>query len=126
MKEIHQLYLTNSKQIEKCSKFTKFSISAVEQAASYGKGTITTHVVIFCWGMNIPLKQLSNYIPKLRKISAGSEKIDYMEELLAKVLRNYKIDEIIAWLELLLQRYKIELKLGLRKKPGRPSKKKSP
>lgn len=123
IKEIHALYLFDGEQIASCVKKTKLSKSRVEQAVWYGKGTITTHVVIFCWGLKIPLNQISKCVPKLRKAIAPNETRDYFNELMEKVLALYKLDEIIAWLELLLAKYKIEAKLGLRKKLGRPKNK---
>ena len=123
VKEIHGLYLFNGTQIAECVKKTKLSKSRVEQAVWYGKGTITTHVVIFCWGLKIPLGQISKCIPKLRKLVESTDKRSYFDKLLEKVLTLYKLDEIIAWLELLLAKHKIESKLGLRNKVGRPKKK---
>ena len=122
IKEIHALYLFDSSQIAACVKKTKLSKSRVEQAVWYGKGTITTHVVILCWGLKVPLNQISKCIPKVRKAIATTEKKDYFNELMEKVLTLYRLDELIAWLELLLAKYKIESKLGLRKKPGRSKK----
>ena len=78
IKEIHAIYLFDGEQIVECARKTKLSKSRVEQAVWYGKGTITTHVVILCWGLQIPLSQISKCIPELRRVITSKDKQDIL------------------------------------------------
>lgn len=119
IRQVHALYLNDTGQFEKCSQSTGVRENTIRQAVKYGKGSVTTHLNLFCWGINVPLTSLPKHIPKLRKIVVTSGKLEHFELVLQKVLKFYNIDEVIAVMELLLDKYKIESRLGLRKKPGR-------
>ena len=121
---VHNLYLIDAKQEEACALALGLSSSAVYQARRKGKGTLKTHLKIFCWGVKIDPSHLIRYVPKLKKLSRAKSKIDHLEQLIASLLRYYPLDELIAMIQLLLDKYKVEEKLGLRKKPGRPKKSK--
>ena len=120
---IHSLYLHDQEQIIKCSKILGLSLNTIDQAKRYGKGSINTHVSIFCWGVQVSPSKLINIIPQLKNITKCVNKVTYFDELLMKALQFYSIDELIATLQLLIDVYKVEFRQIRKKRLGRPPKK---
>jgi hypothetical protein len=119
---LHKSYLPNVEEMRKAAKVTGLSLSTVNQAALYGKGSAITHGLLLCYGLKIKPESLGGHLPKLRKTFAGAEKFSILDEQIQKVLRVYSVDEIIVTLELMLAKDKLEKNLGLKKQVGRPKK----
>lgn len=120
---LHRSYLPNTEAMKKAAAETGLSLSTVNQAVSQGKGSAVTHGLLICFGLQIKSDKLDAHLPKFKKIFAGAEKFTVLDEMIQKALKTYTVDEMIVWLELLHAKAKIEQKLGVKKKPGRPSKK---
>lgn len=121
---LHKSYLPHTEDMRKAAKATGLSVSTVTQATTLGKGSTETHGLLICYGLKIEPKALDTFLPKFRKVFAGSEKLSALDEKFQKVLRVYSVDEVIVFLETMLAKDKIEKNLGLKKSVGRPSKKK--
>ena len=119
---VHSIYLYDKEQEKACAQALGLSLTAIYHAKTQAKGTIFTHGRIFCWGMRIPADKLKNFFPRIKKTVVAKDKINYFDKLLIKALKLYSIDELTATLQLLLDKYKIEERVRLRKKPGRPRK----
>lgn len=117
---LHKTYLTNLEDMRRAAEVCGLSISTVNQAVVHGKGSAVTHGLLICYGMGIKSENLDSYLPKFKKVFTGSEKLSTLDERIQKVLKHYSVDELIAWLELLLAKNRIEENLGVRKKVGRP------
>jgi len=119
---LHKSYLPNIEEMRRASSKTGLSLSTVNQAVNLGKGSAVTHGLLICYGLKLNAEHLAAHLPKFRKIFSGAEKISVLEEKIQAALRAYSLDEMLVWLEVLLAKDKIERKLGLKKRPGRPKK----
>lgn len=120
VQELLGLWYSEPESWTEASEKTKIPRERIRQAVKYGKGSIDSIGILVAHGFGIKPSQLSSLIPKLRKEISREASGDwaYFNDLLEKVIARYSLKELIAWLELLIQKFKIEKKLGLRRKTG--------
>jgi len=119
---LHKSYLPNIEEMRKAAKITGLSLSTVNQATTNGKGSAVTHGLLICYGLKLNPESLDSFLPKFKKLFAGSEKFSVLDQRIQKVLEVYSLDEVIIFLETMLAKDKIERSMGLKKRAGRPRK----
>lgn len=88
------------------------------QARDYGKSPIVM-VELLLAGFDVKPDEFSRYVPKIRKFLKNKKELSILDELFEEVIRMYGVNEVIAWLRLLIAKHEIKEELGLSPKKGR-------
>jgi hypothetical protein len=124
LKAILELMYADSKDLRAAALRVGLPFETARQARDYGKGSVTTINGLILNGLGIAPQDIQKHLPKIRKMFNKTGELTSVERLIEEALSKYGQNELIAWLRLLLARYEIEKDLGIRKKAGRPPKKK--
>lgn len=114
----------DQKDLRKAAEELGLPLETARQARDYGKGSVVTINGLLLHGLGIRPQDLQRHMPKVRKMFEQIGELTTLEKLIEEVLSKYGQNDVVAWLRLLLARYEIEKEVGIRKGPGRPTKKK--
>jgi len=104
-------------------KFYGVAESTVYQAHR-GEGTQATYELLLCGFYKATPAQLKKTLTSIIKTLSKKPILSDMEEIIQDTWSLYGDHEFAAKLKILQATYQIEIDLGVRKKPGRPPKKK--
>ena len=105
------------------SNFYGIAESTVYQAHR-GEGTQNVYELLLCGHYEITPSQLKKSLNTIIKTISKKPILTDMEEIIQETWSLYGDHEFAAKLKILQATYKLEIELGVRKKPGRPPNKK--
>lgn len=104
----------------KTSEERKKNRERARQARDYGK-SVTVMLELILDSTDLDTKDIHKKIAKILN-SKRTGQLKVFDELMAEVIKMYGLNEVIAWLRLLIAKHEIREEMGLIKKRGRKPK----
>lgn len=120
---LQAIYPADYASLKQAAKELNIEFERARQARQYGKGSTFTINGLILFGLGIHPKDLKKRLPKIRELLTQPTNPSTFEELVEEARTYYGENDLIAWLRLLIARYKIETEIGIKKRSlGRPRK----